>query len=132
MEDRNLFQIRHAESVFLSNTSRFEFTRTTFHTCRNVDFPDAKKTKCCACDLYCVFTYNMQNITKCIKYQKSSKKYEKRNIYEIKNINKKWDKNFKTNVKKHIFISDINMTNLNKKCKMKEIRASVIIIYQKI
>lgn len=31
MEDRNLFQIHHVESVFLSNTSRFGFTWPTFH-----------------------------------------------------------------------------------------------------
>lgn len=32
VEDRNLFQIRHVESIFLSNTSRFGFTWPTFHT----------------------------------------------------------------------------------------------------
>lgn len=32
VEDRNLFQIRHVESAFLSNTSRFGFTWPTFHT----------------------------------------------------------------------------------------------------
>lgn len=50
VEDRNLFQIRHAESVSLSNTSRSGLTRPTFHTAVRSISLTRRPTTCCARD----------------------------------------------------------------------------------
>lgn len=51
IEDRNLFQIRHAESVFLSNTSRSGFTWPTFHAgVTTIFLTQQRDLACSACD----------------------------------------------------------------------------------